>query len=113
MKLIRCIKGRVWDVVLDLRKGSATFLQWYAEELSADNSKMIVIPEGCAHAFQVLDANSELLYLHTNFYKPEAEGGVHVLDPYLSIDWPLPVKDLSSRDKAHPFIDGSFSGIEL
>ena len=113
MKLIRCIKGRVWDVVLDLRRDSATFLQWHAQELSADNAKMMIVPEGCAHGFQVLDTNSELLYLHTNFYSPEAEGGIHVLDPIFSIDWPLPINDLSEKDNSHAFINEHFSGIVL
>jgi len=113
MKLIRCLKGRVWDVVLDLRESSATFLQWHAEELSANNEKMMIVPEGCAHGFQVLDTNSELLYLHTNFYSPEAEGGIHVLDPIFSIDWPLPINDLSEKDNSHAFINEHFSGIVL
>ena len=109
MKLIRCIKGSIWDVAVDLRKGSPTFLQWHAEELSKENAKMMVIPEG----FQVLTENSELIYLHTSFYAPEAEGGIRVLDPVLSVDWPLMIKDLSVRDKNHPFIDDSFTGIVL
>src|SRR5262249_48876555 len=70
MKLVRCLKGRVWDVAVDLRRGSPTFLRWHAEELSAANGRMIAIPEGCAHGFQVLEPDSELLYLHTAFYNP-------------------------------------------
>lgn len=111
MKLVRCIKGRVWDVALDLRAGSPTFLQWHAEELSAENQRMLVIPEGCAHGFQVLEGNSELLYLSTAFYAPEAEGGVAFDEPRAGIAWPLPVVGLSPRDRSHPGLDGDFTGI--
>lgn len=111
MKLVRCFKGRVWDVVVDLRAGSPTFLQWHAEELSSENARMLVIPEGCAHGFQVLEPDSELLYLHTAFYSQEAEGGVSCNDPRLGITWPLPVADLSQRDSSHPPIAADFSGM--
>jgi dTDP-4-dehydrorhamnose 3,5-epimerase len=98
MKLVRCIRGRVWDVAVDLRAGSTTFMRWHAEELAPDNARMLVIPEGCAHGFQVLEQDSELLYLHTTCYAPEAEGGVSCHDPRLGITWPLPVLGLSPRD---------------
>ncbi len=111
MKLVRCIKGRVWDVSLDVRAGSPTFLQWHAEELSADNAKMMVIPERCAHGFQVLEPDSELLYLHTAFYDPASEGGVRYDDPMAGIQWPLPPADLSDRDKAHPALTDGFKGV--
>lgn len=111
MKLVRCLKGRVWDVAVDLRAGSPTFLQWHAEELSPGNARMMVIPEGCAHGFQVLEADSELLYLHTAFHAPEAEGGVSCNDPHLGISWPLPVTDLSQRDSSHPPMTADFPGI--
>jgi dTDP-4-dehydrorhamnose 3,5-epimerase len=110
MKMVRCLKGRVWDVAVDLRKGSPTFLLWHAQELSASNSLMLVIPEGCGHGFQVLEPDSELLYLHTASYTPSAEGGVRFDDPALNIPWPLPVVDLSDRDKAHPLINKNFQG---
>lgn len=113
MKLIRCLKGRVWDVAVDLRADSNTFLQWHAEELSAENHKMMVIPEGCAHGFQVLEFESELLYLHTAFYQPSAEAGLRYDDPRLAITWPLPVADLSSRDQQHALITSDLSGISL
>jgi dTDP-4-dehydrorhamnose 3,5-epimerase len=110
-KLIRCLKGRVWDVAVDLRLGSPTFLQWHAEELAPETRRMLVVPEGCAHGFQVLEPDSELLYLHTAFYAPEAEGGVRYDDPRLGIAWPLPVTDVSPRDRAHPSIDTGFLGL--
>lgn len=111
MKMVRCLKGRVWDVAVDLREGSPTFLQWHAEELSPANGRMLIIPEGCAHGFQVLEDDSELLYLHTASYVPESEGGVAHDDPRLGITWPLPVKDLSARDLQHPLLNSGFSGI--
>jgi dTDP-4-dehydrorhamnose 3,5-epimerase len=113
MKLVRCVKGRVWDVALDLRKGSPTFLQWHAQELTPNNSLMLIIPEGCAHGFQVLDPDSELLYLHTASYMPTTEGGIRFDDPAVKIAWPLPVADLSERDKQHPYINEHFFGITL
>ena len=76
MKMVRCLRGRVWDVAVDLRSGSPTFLHWHAEELAQDVAKMVVIPEGFAHGFQALEPESELLYLHTAFYHPPSEGGV-------------------------------------
>lgn len=111
MKLIRCLKGKIWDVAVDLRAGSPTFLKWHAEELSPSNARMMVIPEGCAHGFQVLEADSELLYLHTAFYTPSAEGGVRPTDSRLSISWPLPVQDLSDRDRNHPLLTSDFTGL--
>jgi len=113
MKMVRCLKGKVWDVAVDLRKGSPTFLNWHAVELSAENDHMMVIPEGCAHGFQVLDAESELLYLHTAFYAPEAEGGVRYDDPVLAIHWPLDITDISGRDRGHPLIDEDFCGLAV
>jgi dTDP-4-dehydrorhamnose 3,5-epimerase len=113
MKLVRCLKGRVWDVVVDLRAGSPTFLQWHAQELSEDNALMLAIPEGCAHGFQALEPDSELLYLHTAFYTPSAEAGLRSTDTRLSISWPLPIADLSDRDRAHPLLTADFSGVRV
>ena len=112
MKLVRCLKGRVWDVALDLRAGSATLLKWHAQELTPRNAHMLVIPEGCAHGFQALEAESELLYLHTAPYVSAAEGGVAHDDPRFSIAWPLPVTDLSVRDRAHQPLPPGFAGFE-
>ena len=113
MKLVRCLKGKVWDVAVDLRPQSPSYKRWYAQELSPQNAHMMVIPEGFAHGFQVLEAGSELLYLHTAFYMPESEGGVRHDDPALAIAWPLPVTDISARDSSHTYIDTSFRGIVL
>jgi dTDP-4-dehydrorhamnose 3,5-epimerase len=110
-KLIRCLRGEVFDVALDLRRGSPTFLQWHAERLSADNQRMIVIPEGCAHGFQALSPDAELLYLHSAPWAPGAEGGVRHDDPRVVIKWPLPVADLSERDSNHPLLAHDFAGL--
>ena len=113
MKLVRCVKGRSWDLVVDLRAGSPTFMQWHAEELSPQNARMMIIPEGFAHGFQALEHDSELLYLHTAFHTPDAEGGILYNDPQLQISWPLPVANLSDRDKSYPLIPSDFCGIKL
>ena len=111
IKMVRCIAGAVYDVVVDIRKGSATFLQWTGVELSAANKKMIYIPEGFAHGFQTLTDNCELLYHHSSYYTPGAEGGIRYDDQLVNIKWPLAVTDISDRDLAHPLLTGSFKGI--
>ena len=88
-------------------------MQWHAEELSPDNNNLLVIPEGCAHGFQVLEGGSELLYLHTQRYKPEHEGGIRFDDPSINIKWPLAPADISIRDQSHPLINQEFTGIIL
>lgn len=104
-KLVRCQKGAVWDVIVDLRAGSATFGQWTAVELTAENGAAIYVPPGFAHGFQTLRDDTELLYLHSEFYSPEHEGGLAHDDPRLAIPWPLPVVNLSPRDAAFPTLD--------
>ena len=99
-KIVRCIAGRVWDVAVDLRPHSNTFGSWFGLELSADAGNALVIPEGCAHGFQVLKPSSQLLYIHSGAWTPNDEIGVHCEDPELAIDWPLPVTNLSNRDQS-------------
>ncbi|MGR0481948.1 MAG: dTDP-4-dehydrorhamnose 3,5-epimerase [Candidatus Electronema sp. V4] len=113
MKLVSCIRGEVWDVAVDLRANSATFLRWQAERLSADNKHALLIPEGFAHGFQALTDDCELLYLHTAAYAPQAEAGLRFDDPHLNITWPLAVTELSARDQAHPLLTADFNGIEI
>lgn len=113
MKMVRCVRGRLFDVAVDLRAQSPTFLQWYAQELAQDDMQMLVIPEGFAHGFQALEADSELLYLVTAFYHPPSESGLRHDDPRLAIDWPLPPRDVSPRDLAHPLLGAEFSGVAL
>ena len=108
-KLVRCLKGKVWDVAVDLRSDSATCGQWHAVELSPERSNALLLPEGCAHGFQVLEPGSELLYLHSGVWVPEAESGVRWDDPQLAINWPLPPKGLSERDCNLPLLSQLFS----
>ncbi len=110
-KFVSCLRGEVFDVAVDLRHNSPTFLRWHAELLSADNHKTLVIPEGFAHGFQTLTDNCEMLYFHTIAYQPGAEGGLNPRDPQLAIQWPLPVAGLSPRDAAHPLLDDAFTGV--
>jgi dTDP-4-dehydrorhamnose 3,5-epimerase len=113
MKLVSCIRGQVWDVAVDLRKCSPTFLQWHAELLSEDNDRALLIPEGCAHGFQVQSDAAELLYLHSAPYVSDAEGGVNPCDERLAIRWPLAIAQLSARDAGHPPITDTFEGMTL
>lgn len=106
-KLVRCIRGKVYDVVLDLRVHSETFGQHFALELSEENQQMLLIPPGCAHGFQALVDNSQLLYLHTQDYRPALESGARVDDPHFNIQWPLPIQHLSERDKTFALFSGS------
>jgi dTDP-4-dehydrorhamnose 3,5-epimerase len=113
MKMVRCLRGRIWDVAVDLRAGSPTHLQWHAQELAQDDAQMLVIPEGFAHGFQALEPDSELLYFVTAFYHSSSEGGLRFDDPRLGIAWPLPPRGLSPRDLSHPLLGADFSGIAL
>jgi dTDP-4-dehydrorhamnose 3,5-epimerase len=113
IKLVSCLHGEIWDVAVDLRSESPTFLQWHGEVLSASNRKSLLIPEGFAHGFQTLTENCELIYLHSEAYHPESEGALNVSDPKLNITWPLTMRDLSDRDRNHASIDQNFQGIIL
>jgi len=112
-KLVRCITGKVFDVAIDIRSGSETFLHWYGEYLTEDNFKMMIIPEGFAHGFQVIEPDSELLYFHTAEYAPNSESGILYNDANVGIEWPLGVADLSERDMKHTPIDENFFGVKL
>lgn len=101
MKFIRCLKGAVYDVAVDIRPDSATYLRHFSVELTANDGKLFVISEGFAHGFQTLSPDTELLYLHTHHYEPKSEGGLLFDDPVLAIPWPLPVSDISERDRQH------------
>ena len=111
IKLIRCVRGSVLDVIVDLRKYSPTFLQHFTVELSAENKKMIYVPEDFAHGFQALEDDSELIYHHTEYYTPDADRGLRFDDPSLNIKWPLPPVMLSEKDKSYKLIDNTFKGI--
>ena len=111
IKIIKCIKGSVFDIIVDIRKDSKTFLKWTSVELKPENNKMIFIPEGFAHGFQTLEENAELLYFHTEFYEKEAEGGLSILDKKIDIQLPLPISEQSQKDKSHKFIESNFKGL--
>ena len=111
IKMVRCIAGAVFDVIIDIRTNSESFLQWFGVELSAENKRMLYIPEGFAHGFQCLTDHCELLYHHSEVYQPTAEAGIRFDDPSIGIKWPLPVSVISERDAAHPFINLDFKGV--
>lgn len=113
MKLVSCIRGEIWDVAVDVRINSSTFLHWHAERLSMDNGRELLIPEGFAHGFQTLTDNVEILYCHSAAYFPSAEAGLDPHDSQLAITWPLPITGLSARDATHPLIDVEFKGVRL
>ncbi len=113
IKIVSCIRGEVFDVAVDLRRGSETFLQWHGEVLSEGNARSLLIPRGFAHGFQALGNDCELIYLHSSYYEPTLEGALHVNDPRLAISWPLSVSGLSERDASHPFVSDDFDGVEL
>ena len=110
-KLVTCVRGSVFDVAVDVRRDSPTWLHWHGAILSASNQCSFLIPEGFAHGFQALQGDCEMIYLHSAPYSQDAEGALNALDPRLSITWPLPVGERSDRDVAHPFIDATFKGV--
>lgn len=112
-KIVTCIRGEVFDVALDLRKNSPTFLQWHAEILSENNQSSLYIPDGFAHGFQTLTEDCELLYIHSCIYNADAEGVVNVLDTELGIEWPLEITEISERDQTHSMIDTTFEGLDI
>ena len=113
LKLITCVRGSVFDVVVDLRAGSPTLLAWHGQILSETDPTTLLVPEGFAHGFQALSDDCELLYLHTANYEPSAEGGLNPRDPLVGISWPEPISVLSERDAAHPLLSVGYAGIVL
>jgi len=111
MKLVSCVRGEVFDVAVDLRRGSPTFLRWHAERLSADNNRALLIPQGFAHGFQALTDDAELIYCHSAAYDAASEGGLNPRDPRLAIAWPLPITELSARDAQAAMLDAAFTGM--
>ncbi len=112
-KLIKCLRGRVHDVLLDLRRGSPTFLRHVAVELSASNRVAAYVPPGVAHGFQALENDTELLYHHTNYYRPQDERGVRYDDPRAAIEWPLPAEEVSAKDRQWPLLGADFLGFAV
>ncbi len=113
VKLVSCVRGEVFDVAVDLRAGSPTFLQWHGEVLSETNHRTMVIPEGFAHGFQTLTANCEMLYFHTAEYCAESEGGINAADPKVGIDWPCKVSTCSERDAGQAMLSDDFTGLRV
>lgn len=102
VKLVRCTRGAVWDVIVDLRPHSSTHRQWIGIELTEDNHKMLYVPEGFAHGYQTLTENAEIVYDTSAFYAPECARGVRFDDPAFGIEWPLDVRSISVRDRTWP-----------
>ena len=113
IKMMRCVRGSIYDVIIDIRRVSPTFLQWYGTELSSENMKMLFVPEGFAHGFQSLEDDSDVMYFNTNFYSPTHESGLNYADPKIGIKWKLNVTSVSDKDKNHPFINDQFNGFVL
>jgi len=112
-KIVSCLRGEVYDVAVDIRKGSPTFLHWHSVILSAANQKSMLIPEGFAHGFQTLIEDCELIYLHTVPFTDLSEAAINIADPEVGIIWPIPITDISDRDLHHPFITDKFKGVEV
>lgn len=112
-KIVSCLRGEIYDVTVDIRKGSPTFLHWHGENLSASNQKSLLIPEGFAHGFQTLAEDCELIYLHSVPFYDHSEGAINIADSKIGIAWPIPIADISNRDLRHPFITDNFKGVEV
>jgi dTDP-4-dehydrorhamnose 3,5-epimerase len=110
-KIVTCVKGKIFDVAIDLRKNSPTFLKWHGEILDSSSKTGLFIPKGFAHGYQALCDNCEILYLHSNYYNKSHEGGINPLDPSIKIQWPLNISELSDRDRLFPMIDSNFYGV--
>ncbi len=106
-KVVSCTRGAIYDVVVDLRPDSPTYLAWDAMELTAENRGMFYIPTGCAHGFQTLTADAEVLYFMSELYAPALGRGVRYDDPAFNIEWPLPVSELSEADRTWPAFDAA------
>lgn len=101
-RVVQCVRGAVYDVIVDLRRKSPSYLKWYAVELTADSHAMLYVPEGFAHGFQSLTDNAWILYLMSEFFSPEHVRGFRYDDPAFGIDWPLPVAMIAERDRKWP-----------
>lgn len=104
-KLVRCTRGAIFDVVLDLRTGSPSYGKWYGTELSADNGRMLYVPEHCAHGYQTLEEDTEMYYMTSEFYAPTSVRGVRFNDPAFSIQWPLAASVVSEQDRNWPLFE--------
>lgn len=112
VKVVRCVRGALWDVILDLRAGSPSFGQWFGAELTAENRTMMYVPRGFAHGLITLTEDVEAVYLVSAFYAPEHERGVRFDDPGHGIDWPIAPVEISDKDRTWPDLDAAFHGFE-
>jgi dTDP-4-dehydrorhamnose 3,5-epimerase len=110
-KIVSCLAGEVWDVAVDIRRGSPTFLRWHAEHLSAENLRALLIPQGFAHGYQALSADCQLIYVHSAPYSQVAQGALNPTDPRLAISWPLEITAISERDRSHPLLTPDYQGV--
>jgi len=110
-KIVKCIRGAIWDVIVDVRKDSPTYLHSYGVMLHEHNDTMFYIPEGFAHGFQALEEDTEIVYFVTKYYAQEKEGSLNPFDPQLEIEWPLECADISDKDKNAPLLDANFVGL--
>ncbi len=106
IKLVRCTRGAIWDVIVDVRPGSATYLQHIGVELTADNRRALYVPQMFAHGYQTLSDDTEVIYQVDEFYAPQYERGLRYNDPALALHWPLPVSAMSKKDQAWPLLAG-------
>jgi dTDP-4-dehydrorhamnose 3,5-epimerase len=112
-KIVSCLHGAIFDVAVDLRPNSPTFLQWHGEIISSENHRTLVIPEGFAHGFQALSDDSELLYLSTSPYHPGSEGAINPEDHRIGIQWPVVIAVMSDKDRDTLFLSADFEGVVL
>lgn len=113
-KIVSCPAGRLFDVAVDLRKGSPTYMQYFSAELTAENKKFLIIPEGFGHGFQTLEPNTEILYLVTEEFSLPHDDGINPIDPTVGVEWPLEIALRSKKDSDRKFIaDRDFSGIDI
>lgn len=110
VKLVKCVQGAIFDIIVDVRASSPTFLQWFGAELTAENKRMMYVPAGFAHGFQSLSDYSEITYMVSSFYNKESEAGIRYDDPAVNIEWPLPVSLVSDKDLQIPLVDKNFKG---
>ena len=112
VKLVRCIRGALWDVIVDVRPGSPSFGRWFGAELTAQNRRMMYVPRGFAHGFITLTDDSELIYFVSDFYEPKQERGLRWNDPKIAIDWPVAPSVISEKDANWPDFESDWHGIE-
>jgi dTDP-4-dehydrorhamnose 3,5-epimerase len=112
-KIIKCIKGSIFDIAVDIRKDSPTCLKWHSEVISEDNFKMFLIPEGFAHGFQTLEDDTEIIYFTTKYYDKERERGIRYNDKLINIKWPLKLTEISEKDENHLYLDNNWNGITV